>query len=384
MNDPTIRRVLIVFGLAAVAVLLIATVTVRNLNREAASSDWVNHTHAVLSELQSVSANLRAGEASLRTFVFGGGRTDRLATRDAFDRLEEHVGVLQALMRNEAQSAQADNIATLVGRRLEFANSILKENPAPGDADTVAKLARDNGLAAIAEIERATAKLRDEQMTLLAERDRLSVIHAQSTRWTVWTGVAVNFLLLAGAVWLIRDDIAARKRVAAVLAEANDQLEVKVRERTQELATANEHLAAENLERRWANEALEHQIHYNQVIVNSINDAVFVLTKSLNISRINPAVVHLTGYDAPQLVNRPLNSIVHLASDSATPHEQLFDPILQALKEGRDLRDLPAETEDRLKRRNKVTLTVFPLQDGAKVVGGIAIVRPLHPLTPAS
>ena len=58
-------------------------------------------------------------------------------------------------------------------------------------------------------------------------------------------------------------------------------------DRTAELASTNATLSTENLERQWANQALEHQLRYNHLIVDSINDLVFVLTKALNISRVN-------------------------------------------------------------------------------------------------
>jgi hypothetical protein len=43
-------------------------------------------------------------------------------------------------------------------------------------------------------------------------------------------------------------------------------------------------------ERRWASRALEHQLRYNQLIIDSIGELVFVLTKVLKISRVNPIV----------------------------------------------------------------------------------------------
>jgi PAS domain S-box-containing protein len=226
-------------------------------------------------------------------------------------------------------------------------------------------------------IREAAGKLTDQEMQLLADRDTVTVIQAATTRWTVWIGVGVDVVLLAGVGWVIRDSLAARRRAEAVLREANAQLEDRVRERTAELEGANRQLTTENLERRWANQALEHQLRYNLLIVNSISDAVFVLTKVMNISRINPAVVHLTGWEAPDLVNRPLSSVVRLeAREGGGP---LVEPLQQALKEGRDLRDRPAIAEDRRGGKVNVLLTLYPLQDKDKVVGGIVILRPREP-----
>ena len=131
--------------------------------------------------------------------------------------------------------------------------------------------------------------------------------------------------------------------------------------------------------------ALEHQVHYNQLIINSINDSVFVLTKSLNISRVNPAVSHLTGWEPTELINLPLSRIVQLLPDPAAGAVPLTDPVARALKEGHDLRHRAATIEDKRGARKHVRFTLFPLRDRDKVVGGVAILEemPLAP-TPAT
>jgi PAS domain-containing protein len=174
------------------------------------------------------------------------------------------------------------------------------------------------------------------------------------------------------------DEVGQLTRSFVVMREAlkrNRELEEKVREHAAELASANEKLSSEILERRWANQALEHQLRYDQLIINSISDSVFVLTKALNISRINPAVVHLTGRQPAELVSLPLSSVVRLDEGARGAGGSRIDPLAQALKEGRDLRDLPAVIEDPAGRRTSVRLTLFPLRDRDKVVGGVAIVR---------
>jgi CHASE3 domain sensor protein len=365
--------------------LFVAIVAVRNTNRAIASSDWVNHTHAVITEVEGIFSAARIGDASLRAFVASREPVDRAAAREAFDEMAEHIEVAKALTRAEpAQQAQVLQLEKLTTQRARFADKVFVAVRS-GPSEAVRPLvAADDGPAVLAEIRRATAKLRDDEMALLADRDTQSYLQAHTTRWTVWSGVVLNVLLLAGAAWLIRDDLAARRRAAAVLEEANAQLEIKVRERTAELSAANEQLLADNLERRWANEALEHQIHYNQLIINSLNDSVLVLTKALNISRINPAVVRLTGFDAPQLVNRSLRTILHVRDNGGAAPATLVDPILQALKEGHDLRDLPAEAIDKLGGRTPVRFTLFPLRDRDKVIGGVAILRPVRTDAPAA
>lgn len=157
----------------------------------------------------------------------------------------------------------------------------------------------------------------------------------------------------------------------------NQLLEASVRERTADLGAANEKLSIENLERRWVNQALEHQRRYDQLIVNSISDLVLVLTKALNISRINPAVGHETGWEPQELINSHLSRLVRLAEEA--PGEA--DPLQRALKDGRDLRDRAALMEVKRGRRIPVRLTLFPLRDRDNVVGGIVIIQVVKSLS---
>jgi len=371
--DKTEKRILLFFALVLGVFVVVAVATVRNINRGVAGSDWVNHTHAVILENEALRSDLYLSDGSAHTFVVTGDPVDRRAVVEALSDVSENLDIMEALTRHEPpQSNQVAHIETLVKVRADFIRSLLAARRS-GNMDAVhVLLADDAGQPALKDIDRAIEKLKQDELGLLTERDTASFVQAQMTRWAVWTGVALDFLLLGGAGWLIRDDIAARRRAATALRAANNQLEAKVRERTSELAASNELLTAENLERSWSNQGLEHQLNYNNLIINSINDLVLVLTKATNISRVNPAVVRITGFEPHELINRPFASLAELTYDRTAP---MLDPIAQAMKDGRDLRDQEAVVQDRLGRRIPVHVALFPLRDRDKVVGGVVILQ---------
>jgi PAS domain-containing protein len=376
MKDHTVKRILGFFLLIFAVVVYVAIDSVRNINRDMTGSDWVNHTHEVILDVNGALSDIRSADAAVLSYVVAGDARSKAECKEIFADLDEQLGVARDDTRHEA--IQHEEIVQLIGlcnARVDFDRSVLAARQS-NDLQTVRSLlASDAGVEATHEIQRLVAKVTSEEMELLAERDHTSYDQGQTTRVTVWSGVALDFVLFAGVGWVIWSDIVARRRAAAALQEANEQLENRVRERTAELASANEKLRSENLERRWANQTLEHQLHYNQLIINSISDLVFVLTKSMNISRINPAVVHLVGREPPDLINQPLSSVVRLDMDRSGGAALLVDPLSQALAEGRDLRDLPAIVEDKMGRKTPVTLTIFPLRDRDKVVGGIVILQ---------
>jgi PAS domain S-box-containing protein len=234
-----------------------------------------------------------------------------------------------------------------------------------------ALLAGDAGSTVLTSVKLGLEKLRDAQFALLTERDHQSYLQAQSTRWVVGLGSALNFLLFGLVGWLLRDDLAMRRRAATVMAEANVQLERKVLERTAELLASNTKLRAENLERRWTTTSQEHQLRYNQLFIDSINDLLLVITRAQNVTRVNPAVVHISGRTEETLLTQPLAQIVVVAPDPITG----LDPIGRALEEGRELRHHPAIVLGPGRKEIPARLTLLPLRDQNKVVGGVVVVQ---------
>jgi PAS domain S-box-containing protein len=379
MRDSTIGRILGFFLLISAVMVFVAIYAARNISRSEASSDWVNHTHAVVLEVGGVLSALHAGDAEALSFVVNGDARDKAASREAFATMAEHLEVAKALTRLEPpQHDQVLRLETLANQRAEFAQQVITAQQQAKPQAVRDLLAADAGADALGEIQRVADKLNDDEMELLAERDRASYLQAQQTRWTVWSGLALDVLLLGGVAWLIGDDIKARRLAASALREANEQLDAKVRERTAELASANARLTTENLERRWANQALEHQLRHNLLIINSINDPVFVVTKAMNISRINSAVLRYTGWEQQDLINKPLSFIARLGDASGGAEAPLIDPVAHALNGGYDLQDQPATVQDKRGNKTPVRLALFPLRDRDKVVGGVVILRTIE------
>jgi PAS domain S-box-containing protein len=376
--EKTIRRILVFFILVIGVFIAVAVDSVRNINRSVASSDWVNHTHTVILETEGLRSSLYLANGAAHSFVVTGDIADRRAGTEALSDVSEHLEIMAALTRNEpAQKEEVAHINSLANPRADFIRAIMRARQS-GNLDTVrTMLSDDAGQPAMKEIGSAIERLKGDELGLLTDRDTASFLQAQMTRWTVWTGVVLDFILLVGAGLLVRDDIAARRIAAGALEVANRQLEARVRERTADLAAANETLTSENLERRWANQGLEHQLSYNNLIINSINDLVLVLTKATNISRINPAVTHVTGLEAHELINRPFSSLARLSYPGQAP---MLDPISQSMNDGRDLRDQIATVMDKLGRSIPVRVALFPLRDRDKVVGGVVILQVLGPV----
>jgi PAS domain S-box-containing protein len=376
MKDKIILRVLAMFGVVLAVLLFVAVAAIRNINRAMASNDWVNHTHAVIMEADAIRSSFHAGDGTLRTYLLSGDPRDLAAAREAFGAMSEHFEVVKALVADEAEhTPKLTRLQTLLNERMEFARQLIAARQKDDAAGVRSLLAASAGNEATQEIIRLIDRLEEAEKVLLTERDKASYLQAHTTRWTVLGGVAINFLVLAGAAWLIRDDIAARRRAAGILEEANATLEAKVRERTAELTASNEKLLAENQERRWGTQALEHHLRYNQLIINSISDLVVVLTKRCNVTRVNPAVSQWTGWQAAEIINKPLSQIARLKPAGGGESTGASDQVGLALKAGRELHEQPAEIVAKDGRLTSARLSMFPLRDRDKVVGAVVTIR---------
>lgn len=375
MKDNIEKRVVGLFFLMLVILVGMAWAAVYNIKQSKDKSDWVNHTHAVLQDASDISSFLHAGDAFMRAYLLSGDRRDQdNYRRNGYNSMLDSLTDAKALTRQDRTEAGQQGIFLklehLITNHLAASKALVlaREQGGVEGARQVA-LANPDG-ESTAEIDALIAKLKALENGLLSQRDQEAKKQAQDTTNLIYGGVVVNFALLVFASVLIRDDLKSRRIAATAMAEANAMLEAKVQERTAELVKSNQALKKENLERRWSYQALDHQFRYNQLIVNAISEMVFVISKALNISRVNPSVTHVTQWEAQDLVSQSIERVLKLPVDGPA------NPIIAALNEGRELQERQAMVVTKSGALIQVRFNLVPLRDDNKVVGGVVTVRP--------
>jgi PAS domain S-box-containing protein len=107
------------------------------------------------------------------------------------------------------------------------------------------------------------------------------------------------------AILGIVTDITERKKVEDSLKQAHDELEMRVKERTEELTVANELMQIEIEERKRAESALKLEEEKLRTFLDSSPDAITVTDLSGNIVDCNPATVKQYRYGGKQeLINK--------------------------------------------------------------------------------
>lgn len=374
MKDNIEKRLIGLFVLLLAILAYVAVSAVRNIQQSIKDNDWVNHTQDVILHANDVLSYLHAGDAALRSFIISGDRRDQAGYRVAYSTMVERLdqGIFLTHDNDEEKPIHKSflDLQTLISNRIDVARSIVKARDQGGINAVKALFAANPDIESISRIERTVNSITADANKLLTERDQQQHLQAQATSTIVYVGLGVDIALLLFVLWLIRDDLVSRRKAARALEEANAQLEVKVQERTAELVQTNQALKQENLERRWSYQALDHQLRYNQLIINAIAELVIVVSRALNVSRVNPAVVHQTGWEPQDLVAQSIERVVQFPPDAAGQN-----PLTLALRDGREIQDRPAVLRTRDGRSINVRFSLIPLHDQDKVVGGVVTLR---------
>ena len=250
--DKTFSIILLVFAVLAVSMVTVVVISISNLQRANLSGQWVNHTHGFITEINgAVTASQRA-ESALHAFLLTENPDQRAQMTHAFAELSEHLEVAKALAVSDPESeSEVVELETALIARAELARALLAAQR-DGDNALLRQQLDDDDPTQIDALGSLNRRIVSRHQGLLQERDRVEFTRDNRSRNTLCLGAGLNLVLLLIAGWFIRDDLRSRRREAALLAATNEELEIRVAERTAKLKKSNRKLKAENLESRWS------------------------------------------------------------------------------------------------------------------------------------
>jgi len=157
-----------------------------------------------------------------------------------------------------------------------------------------------------------------------------------------------------------------RKRAGEALRKAHDQLEIRVQERTAELAAANEELRMEIAERRRA----EEQLRQYQLIVEAANDALFIKDLQSRYTVVNSRLLELFGsIPREQVIGKSDNELMPL--EHALHNVRDDQEVLKSGKQRDFIKKNVIEGRDYWFHTTKI-----PLRDDAgSIIGLVGIAR---------
>ena len=157
-------------------------------------------------------------------------------------------------------------------------------------------------------------------------------------------------------------DITERRR-------AQDELEARVEERTEELARANAVLEAEIAEREQVEEALRKSEEQFRLMAETSIDVIFQIDLEGKITYCSPALEQMTGVPAEEVIGAHLSDI--LASEELSKAQEAFD----SASKGEQVRMLGLKNRTREGALLYMELSIVPIIQGDEVTGILGVAR---------
>ncbi len=85
-------------------------------------------------------------------------------------------------------------------------------------------------------------------------------------------------------------------------------------------------------ERKRFEETLERLSRQHEMVLKSAGEGIFGLDLGGNATFVNPAAARMTGWDAEELLGRPLHAVLHHTKPDGTPYPEKECPVYAALK----------------------------------------------------
>jgi signal transduction histidine kinase len=245
--------------IGAIAIVLLNTwLAARALHTLIGAEFWEAHTLQVISQTESLVAQVHTAESAARGYILTGADGYQTRYTAAVRRIHESTGNLQRLTGdNTSQQVRISMLNTRIGAKLAALDAGLAvrrvQQHGALDPTLLAPILHDSP-GSMDSVQLTIHDIEAEEQDLLAQR-RTDAAFARRWVWGSFTvAFVLDFLLLVAAFELLvragrdRERIAASSEQISVLnrqlTETNEELEIRVEQRTRELASSNQELEA--------------------------------------------------------------------------------------------------------------------------------------------
>ena len=238
---------------AALAVLTgSALATFWNISRIETINAWVAHTHEALAQLAGIRTKIVEEETLERNFLLT-GREDFLKAREQSDAsVAESIDQVERLTAdNLSQTSRIFQLRLKIAARLDlFRTTIAAQRMDAGNIQKTLNIVVSGiGPSLMNETRALLTDMELEERRLLDLREAESRASATTASLTLATSTVLGLVLLGAAYFLTVRDYRRRQQVTDSLRQVGQELEMRVRDRTAELAAVNDNLRHEIGER---------------------------------------------------------------------------------------------------------------------------------------
>lgn len=218
-------KVLLGFGLAILAVAVIAFLSIRSTRSFLNTAEWVSQTHRVLETHESMLKHLMEAESAVRGYLITGDELMLDFFYQASDEGTKNVEELRGMLaENPEQIDRLKTIQKRMSRKLQTLRELIELRRTEGAAAALKRFSTIGQEGSMLELRALMAEFELEEQRLLNERSELTNRIGRKTMATILLGSGITAALLIVALALILRDIAARQRAEELLAQERNLL----------------------------------------------------------------------------------------------------------------------------------------------------------------
>jgi signal transduction histidine kinase len=245
------------FFLATGLLVFLMGMAYRETNRQIRSSESVIHSRDVISALGDYASAARAGTIAATDFYKTGNAASIPVFESALTGIHSAIDhVRQLTVDNPTQQRLAANLLSQTDLAFHLIRQSMDDRlQGKSAADALADVTKQVRSVSLDLNKTYTGMVAEEDRLLKSRSDGQAAASRSAKRLELWGGI-VAFLLMGGALAVFWRESSVRLRAERLLAQANVQLEHRVRERTMEVERINNLLRDENAERVAAEEEI--------------------------------------------------------------------------------------------------------------------------------
>lgn len=270
------KKLPIILLLASLMLAAISYFSYENTRSLRSAVGWQKHTQDVLMKLDEARMAATDVETSGRGYVLGG--TDNFlepfyaGKQNAQKSLEELKGLTSD---NPAQAENFNQLSKLIGDKIATTENYIETRRSQGLLNAITEVSRGTGDAQMNQIRQTVQRMRDEETRLLKFRSENLENTLNNNFWMMLVSSFAGIGALALANFVVLIEIKRRRLAEKDLVEANQDLEKRVEERTEELELANGNLRESEI--------------FSRSVIDSLSAHVAVLDKEGKIIMVNNA-----------------------------------------------------------------------------------------------
>ncbi len=228
------------FGLALAILAIIAVVAYRSTNKLIDSADWVAHTHQVLESLGGVIQAFTDAETGQRGFIITGQEQYLEPYNSGIAVVDQHVAQLRNLtVDSPIQQQRLDVLEPLVKQRLALLKEGIDIQKDKGSQAAHEWVQSGKGKEEMDQIRSIIGAMREEELSLLKQRDNEAQVRAESTRLVIVLGTICALVILSSVGFFVTRNISGPLReitnTAGRIASGDLEVSIATRNRQDEV-----------------------------------------------------------------------------------------------------------------------------------------------------